>query len=109
MSRSSSSIEAGKKMSIELDESPRHSDPDVSKTEANAMPDTAQETGDLDIENAKAQEKGVTGPPGGPGDFPDGGLQAWLVVSGAFCMVFCSFGWINCGYIYRNLEWMLTR
>lgn len=31
----------------------------------------------------------------GPGDFPDGGLQAWLVVSGAFCCLFCSFGWIN--------------
>lgn len=31
-----------------------------------------------------------------PSSFPDGGLQAWLVVSGAFCCLFCSFGWINC-------------
>lgn len=31
-----------------------------------------------------------------PTDFPDGGLQAWLVVFGGFCLVFASFGWINC-------------
>ena len=35
-----------------------------------------------------------TGP--NPKDFPDGGLQAWLVVVGGFCAIFCSFGWINC-------------
>jgi len=35
-----------------------------------------------------------TGP--NPTDFPDGGLQAWLVVVGGFCAVFCGFGWINC-------------
>jgi hypothetical protein len=28
--------------------------------------------------------------------FPDGGLEAWLVVAGGFCTVFASFGWINC-------------
>ena len=27
---------------------------------------------------------------------PDGGAQAWLVVLGAFCGLFVSFGWINC-------------
>lgn len=27
---------------------------------------------------------------------PDGGLQAWLVVLGGFCVLFVSFGWINC-------------
>ena len=32
-----------------------------------------------------------------PKAFPDGGWEAWLVVSGAFCVMFCSFGWINCG------------
>ncbi|ORX96165.1 monocarboxylate permease-like protein [Clohesyomyces aquaticus] len=31
-----------------------------------------------------------------PGDFPDGGLEAWFVVAGGFCTVFASFGWINC-------------
>jgi hypothetical protein len=28
-------------------------------------------------------------------DFPDGGLRAWLVVAGAACTLFCSFGYIN--------------
>lgn len=26
---------------------------------------------------------------------PDGGLTAWLVILGAWCTSFCSFGWIN--------------
>ncbi len=26
---------------------------------------------------------------------PDGGLAAWSVVLGAWCILFCSFGWIN--------------
>lgn len=26
---------------------------------------------------------------------PDGGLAAWLVVLGAWCTSFCSFGWLN--------------
>lgn len=25
----------------------------------------------------------------------DGGLPAWLVVCGAFCCLFCGFGWVN--------------
>ena len=37
--------------------------------------------------------------PWDPSQFPDGGLAAWLVVAGAFCCVFCSFGWINCEII----------
>lgn len=34
-----------------------------------------------------------------PKSFPDGGWEAWLVVSGAFCVMFCSFGWINCQWM----------
>ncbi|KAI5919343.1 major facilitator superfamily domain-containing protein [Camillea tinctor] len=36
--------------------------------------------------------------PGGmnPADFPDGGLEAWLVVFGGFLALFCSFGLVNC-------------
>ncbi|KAF2158984.1 hypothetical protein M409DRAFT_71332 [Zasmidium cellare ATCC 36951] len=37
-----------------------------------------------------------------PSQFPDGGLQAWLVVAGSFCFVFCSFGWINCIGIFQD-------
>lgn len=36
-----------------------------------------------------------SGPPA-PGPPPDGGFQAWMVVVGAFCGLFVSFGWINC-------------
>lgn len=27
---------------------------------------------------------------------PDGGSKAWLAVFGAWCCLFCSFGWVNC-------------
>lgn len=37
-----------------------------------------------------------------PADFPDGGLQAWLVVLGGFCTIFASFGWINCIGIFQD-------
>lgn len=30
---------------------------------------------------------------------PDGGLQAWLVVLGAWCASFCSYGWINSTFL----------
>lgn len=33
-----------------------------------------------------------------PRENPDGGIEAWLVVLGAFCCMFCSFGWINCEF-----------
>ena len=40
-------------------------------------------------------------PPGlDPSAFPDGGVEAWTVVAGAFCCLFVSFGWINCGLRY---------
>ncbi|KAF5231784.1 hypothetical protein FAUST_9080 [Fusarium austroamericanum] len=43
-------------------------------------------------------EDGVAQPPVKPvagSGAPDGGLEAWLVVLGAWCTSFCSFGWIN--------------
>lgn len=43
--------------------------------------------------NATAAAAAGSAPPSLP---PDGGLQAWLVVVGAFCSLFVSFGWINC-------------
>lgn len=33
---------------------------------------------------------------------PDGGLQAWLTVFGAWCISFCSFGWINSKFLIPN-------
>jgi hypothetical protein len=37
-----------------------------------------------------------------PSPPPDGGLQAWLAVLGGFCMVFASFGWINCIGVFQD-------
>ncbi|KAL6856398.1 major facilitator superfamily domain-containing protein [Trichoderma novae-zelandiae] len=34
--------------------------------------------------------------------FPDGGLQAWLVVLGAFFGLFVSFGWTNCVGVFQE-------
>jgi hypothetical protein len=35
---------------------------------------------------------------------PDGGAAAWLVVLGAWCTSFCSFGWINSQGIFTLSE-----
>lgn len=51
-----------------------------------------------------AQQREGAGQPGGggvggginPADFPEGGLEAWLVVFGGFLALFCSFGLVNC-------------
>lgn len=39
-----------------------------------------------------------------PAVFPDGGLQAWLVVAGGFFALFASFGWVNCTFPYPQLS-----
>lgn len=36
--------------------------------------------------------------------FPEGGLKAWGVVAGAFCVLFCTFGYLNTfGYVCLGL------
>jgi MFS family permease len=37
-----------------------------------------------------------------PSQFPDGGLEAWLVVAGAACGMFCSFGWLNAIGVFQS-------
>lgn len=45
-------------------------------------------------------------------NFPDGGVDAWLVVLGAWCVSFCSFGWINSKFLvfffflFLETQWM---
>ncbi|KAJ5086942.1 hypothetical protein NUU61_008249 [Penicillium alfredii] len=58
-------------------------------------------------ETNTATEKDATAPaltpaPSPIGPPPDGGLQAWLVVLGAFCGLFVSFGWINCIGVFQT-------
>ncbi|KAK0432023.1 major facilitator superfamily domain-containing protein [Armillaria borealis] len=35
-------------------------------------------------------------------DVPDGGLRAWMTVVGAFLVVFCSSGYVNCYGVYED-------
>ncbi len=37
-----------------------------------------------------------------PSDFPDGGREAWLVVFGGWCALFCTFGLINCVGVFQQ-------
>ena len=49
--------------------------------------------GKSDLEQGTAQPEPAAKATGGGA--PDGGFTAWLVVFGAWCTSFCSFGWIN--------------
>ena len=47
------------------------------------------------------------GPPAGvnpwhPSAFPDSGAEAWLTVSGSFCAMFVSFGWIGAIGVFQE-------
>src|SRR4051812_27798820 len=37
-----------------------------------------------------------------PADFPDGGATAWAVVAGAWCCLFCSWGWVTSIGVFQN-------
>ncbi|CAK7241741.1 MAG: hypothetical protein STHCBS139747_003210 [Sporothrix thermara] len=42
-------------------------------------------------------------PPGlNPADFPEGGFEAWLVVFGGWCGLFCTFGLVNCIGVFER-------
>jgi hypothetical protein len=64
-------------------------------TEANTFPEREAEA-EADPEKGGEVPKPAVVPGGiNPADFPDGGLQAWLVVLGGWCCLAASFGWIN--------------
>jgi hypothetical protein len=76
-------------------------DADVEKqNEANhAIPATPSLSNDADADktssNNDAEPKAppqMKNPMMDPSSFPDGGLQAWLTVGGAWCALFVSFG-----------------
>ncbi|KAF4989419.1 hypothetical protein FGRMN_9144 [Fusarium graminum] len=78
------------------------------KTDAIVHPESANavaadlERGEGDDE--KKHQQPSAGPPPGmaPADFPDGGLEAWLVVFGGWCALFCTFGVINCVGVFQK-------
>ncbi|KAI1158582.1 monocarboxylate permease-like protein [Nemania serpens] len=58
-----------------------------------------EEDSKSDLETGAAAPPSI--PPGfNPADFPDGGLEAWLVVVGGSLILFCSFGLINCSGVF---------
>jgi hypothetical protein len=79
----------------------------MSKTLDDSLPSTGPGTPDHEL-TENDHERAISDPEKAapaaslaaptPNPPPDGGLQAWLVVLGGFCMVFASFGWINCTY-----------
>lgn len=51
----------------------------------------------------EASEEQLSAPAGPlPQDFPDGGREAWLVVFGGWCALFCTFGLINCVGVFQE-------
>ena len=66
---------------------PSHSD----SQDREALPPRGDERG---ISTSLDREKSLS-PVDQPDAPPDGGLTAWLVVVGAWCTSFCSFGWVN--------------
>ena len=67
-------------------------------TEANIFPEPSV------VAEADLEKNGLAPKPQGtdPADFPDGGAEAWLVVLGAWCGLFCSFGWLNSIGIFQE-------
>ncbi|GAD94803.1 hypothetical protein PVAR5_3432 [Paecilomyces variotii No. 5] len=55
-----------------------------------------------DPEKAEQAPQNATPVPSPPSMPPDGGWEAWLVVLGAFCSLFVSFGWINCIGVFQD-------
>ncbi|KAF4456567.1 hypothetical protein F53441_1311 [Fusarium austroafricanum] len=87
----------------------------TTRTEGNIHPEPANavmadlERGDDDEkkqaqEQEQEQKQSPPGPPSGmaPADFPDGGAEAWLVVFGGWCALFCTFGLVNCVGVFQK-------
>ncbi|KAI8631518.1 monocarboxylate permease-like protein [Xylariaceae sp. FL1651] len=68
----------------------------MERTSIERVPSQANSTNDIEKGDADAPLQ-LSFPPGfNPADFPDGGLEAWLVVLGGSLVLFCSFGIVNC-------------
>ncbi|KAK3074516.1 hypothetical protein LTR53_002998 [Teratosphaeriaceae sp. CCFEE 6253] len=101
-SSSASSFQDVEKSQTGKSSVPKDDDPVHTQTEAAALPDTAvQPPSHADVE--KGPPPASAPPPAfDPRQNPDGGRQAWLCVLGGFCVLFCSFGWINCIGVFQD-------
>ncbi|KAE8548927.1 hypothetical protein EYB25_009310 [Talaromyces marneffei] len=74
--------------------------------------DSSSTQGELESQLAPSLEKGAETeqeqntpqkkPVWIPSPAPDGGLTAWSVLAGSWCVLFCSFGWINSVGTFQN-------
>ena len=95
-------IEAGSQKIVSRSSIEKTSSKTPSQTEANILPETADEGAiEKDVEKQVDEKKPAPGMMD-PSAFPDGGMEAWLVVFGGFCCLFCSFGWINCEFLLHH-------
>ncbi|KAF2424426.1 monocarboxylate permease-like protein [Tothia fuscella] len=74
--------DVGRKLSSDSNLNPEHSNPSAQNV-------------DLEKHTSPINKAKDNGP-------PDGGFEAWMVILGAFCTVFASFGWINCIGVFQN-------
>ncbi|KAF2132194.1 MFS general substrate transporter [Dothidotthia symphoricarpi CBS 119687] len=81
-------------------------------TTTSLTPSVAENKQNFDIEQPRTDEKQHETPhaeaapqiisPMHPSQFPEGGKDAWLCLAGAFCCLFCSFGWLNCVGVFQS-------
>lgn len=78
-------------------------DPSQEETEASILPEVQQKA------QPDAEKAIPDGPPNDPSknpfdprNNPDGGTQAWLCALGGWCVLFASFGWINCIGVFQD-------
>ncbi|KAJ4358472.1 uncharacterized protein N0V89_003055 [Didymosphaeria variabile] len=62
--------------------------------------DVEQRAAEKDLSNSQTAPEPIN--PWHPSQFPDGGKDAYLCLLGAFCCLFCSFGWLNCVGVFQN-------
>ncbi|OJZ83018.1 hypothetical protein ASPFODRAFT_83516 [Aspergillus luchuensis CBS 106.47] len=55
-----------------------------------------------DISSSGSNEKDDTAPGHSIVTYPEGGFRAWMVVLGAFCILFCTFGYLNTWGAYQD-------
>jgi hypothetical protein len=70
-----------------------------SNSSVSAVPSERTQTTPTKEKRRESPLLGDTTPPiqpSTPSEPPDGGLEAWIIVAGAWCCLFVSFGWITC-------------
>ncbi|KAI1826629.1 monocarboxylate permease-like protein [Xylaria intraflava] len=67
----------------------------VEKAAPHGITEKDTEKGDVDLPPQSSAPPGLN-----PADFPDGGLEAWLVVVGGSLILFCTYGIINCSGVF---------